>query len=104
MTPKFTDPAVKLHWLEDPRQGLASFESIEPGDPAGLDAAVRASRLRRARPSSQATGGGVKRFGFCLSRSRGARALADGTSFSLLPGPLRAARLSGRLAASPRSS
>jgi serine/threonine protein kinase len=31
-----------LHWLDDPRQGLASFESFEPNDPSALEAAVRA--------------------------------------------------------------
>jgi eukaryotic-like serine/threonine-protein kinase len=31
-----------LHWLQDPRQGLASFESIEPSDATALEAAVRA--------------------------------------------------------------
>jgi eukaryotic-like serine/threonine-protein kinase len=31
-----------LHWLQDPRQGMASFESSEPSDAFALEAAARA--------------------------------------------------------------
>ena len=78
-------------WLADPRQRAASFLSIEPGDPEGLDRARRAlrdyGRRSRARHFDASRRGALS----ISSRSGGSRAMAHGTSVSLLPGPLRAA-------------
>ena len=88
-----------MHWLEDPRQGLASFESIEPNDPSALEAAVRALKYYGVLEPGDWRRREEVRF-LPDRRSRRARALVDGTSFPILPRPLRPAGLARRLAAS----